>query len=184
MQRHPSLVSLSREHHHALVLARKLQDNRVRADELLAIWNNVLLPHLRIEDRELIPIGCCGSEPLRRLTETIAADHASLRQMFGKLDDQAPDDVRATISGRLEEHIRLEERSWFPAIEAQLDTHALSVLARRLQETPEAAIAGYHQDDEGDRDTTRMTRETGWLSLIVDTVNTSATNHPFKMQPG
>jgi tellurite methyltransferase len=149
MQRHPALVPLSRDHHHALVLARKLKASDVNADEIRALWNGVLLPHILIEDRELIPIGCCGDAELRRHTETIAADHAWLREMFSVLDNQTPEDNRATISSRLEDHVRLEERILFPAIEANLDERALSVLSRRLQETPDTAIVGYHLDEEG-----------------------------------
>jgi len=148
MKRHPCLAPLSRDHHHALVLARKLRDNTVGSDEIHQLWIDKLNPHFVIEDRELIPIGCCGSAELRKHTETVATDHAALRKMFIELDAQTSEQFRAAIAQRLEDHVHLEERSWFPAIEIELDETALSVLARRLQETPDAAIVGFHLDDD------------------------------------
>jgi tellurite methyltransferase len=148
MKRHPGLAPLSRDHHHALVLARKLKDNTVGSDALRQIWIDKLNPHFVIEDRELIPIGCCGSTELRRLTEAVATDHVVLRNLFMSLDSQTSEHGRAAIAQRLEDHVHLEERDWFPAIESELDDAALLVLERRLQETPEAAIVGYHLDDE------------------------------------
>ncbi len=62
MKRHPSLASLSRDHHHALVLAQRLrradeQDAAAGADpKLLHALGDRLADHVRLEENELFPL--------------------------------------------------------------------------------------------------------------------------------
>ncbi len=63
MKRHPSLADLSRDHHHALVLARKsLQAADGSDQEVNDAWETVcsdfaidLQPHFDVEERLLLP---------------------------------------------------------------------------------------------------------------------------------
>lgn len=162
MKRHPGLIELSRDHHHALVLARGLgpsapsapsgglsSDPIERVASLRRVWHQTLGPHFRREERALVPHALCGDEDLRRYAETVLAAHAALRHLTAQL---TPDNVferGPELGQRLEAHVRFEERQWFPALEAALDDETLDRLGRRMEAEPAALIAGYHRDDEG-----------------------------------
>lgn len=109
MRRHPALEPFSRDHHHALILARTLTEGRHDAtDELERRWIRDLRPHFAAEERLLIPF------LTRAEADRLLAEHAALAEaLASKVDlEQA---------GRLlQDHGRWEERSLFPAVEARL----------------------------------------------------------------
>ncbi|PRQ07571.1 DUF3565 domain-containing protein [Enhygromyxa salina] len=156
MNRHECLRGLSRDHHHALVLARTLV--RVSAEpptdpdsfvaEIRTQWTAEIAPHFTAEERELLPLSDCGDQQLRAHAQRIRSDHAQLRQLLdtlapSNLADQAPE-----LGQLLAAHVRFEERTWFPALEAALDPSTLEALSHRLQPIPESQITGFHRDDE------------------------------------
>ncbi|HEY0708587.1 MAG TPA: DUF3565 domain-containing protein, partial [Polyangia bacterium] len=166
MQRHPSLQGLSRDHHHALVLARKLRTyaaspasaadlpsnpgDEATSDVLTRIredFTRDVLPHFAVEERELLPL-CHGREDeLVTHAAQVTSDHAALRGMFGQLSRaSSPSDV-TTLADRLDAHVRFEERVWFPALEAALDPDTLAQLAWRLDPEPQVPITGFRADE-------------------------------------
>jgi hypothetical protein len=61
MKRHPALAPLSRDHHHALVLAQRLrrageQDAAGAAEAFLEHWIEEERLHFRLEENELFPL--------------------------------------------------------------------------------------------------------------------------------
>src|SRR5262245_52181125 len=63
MKRHPALISLSHDHHQALVQARRLrraadrdQDPNAAAEAFVAFFAAVSVPHLREEEETLFPL--------------------------------------------------------------------------------------------------------------------------------
>ena len=68
MKRHPALVPLSHDHHHALVEARRLRrsaeteaDPAAAAETFASFFASVTVPHFREEEEELFPL-VAGSE--------------------------------------------------------------------------------------------------------------------------
>jgi hypothetical protein len=68
MKRHPALVPLSRDHHHALVIARRLRqateqtaDDAARA--FLAHWHDEERHHFRLEEEVLLPAYAARGAP-------------------------------------------------------------------------------------------------------------------------
>ena len=60
MKRHPALASLSRDHHHALVIAQRLRradehDGPEAARAFLAHWEREERLHFRLEEEVLLP---------------------------------------------------------------------------------------------------------------------------------
>jgi hypothetical protein len=141
MKRTPELRSLSEDHHHGLVHARRLR-RATEADEadsaesvargFLNFWQKDTALHFRKEEEVLLPVmarykGDLSRQPLLEMLE----DHARIRGLVMQLSDEAiAGNVRLEtlheIAERLEAHIRLEERVVFPLIEQSLSEAALT----------------------------------------------------------
>jgi hemerythrin-like domain-containing protein len=148
VKRTPELRTLSEDHHHALVQARRLR-RVTEADEadsaeaavkgFLDFWQKDTALHFRKEEEVLLPVmarygGDLSRQPLVEMIE----DHARIRGLVMQLSDEAiGENVRLEtlheIGERLEAHIRLEERMVFPLIEELLSEAALKELATRLE---------------------------------------------------
>lgn len=114
MKRHPLLIPLSQEHHHALALClRILRDPAAdhRAD--IAAHQNDLLAHFAAEEAQFAPLWAALKQP--ELQTRFAADHARLRAM---LADPLWNDTewKRQFAETLREHARFEERELFPAL--------------------------------------------------------------------
>jgi hemerythrin-like domain-containing protein len=148
MKRTPELRTLSEDHHHGLVQARRLrkaaegeETNSAEAavKGFLDFWQKETALHFRKEEEVLLPImarygGDLSREPLVEMIQ----DHAHIRGLVMQLSDEAiggnvRQETLHEIGERLEAHIRLEERVVFPLIEESLSEAALTELAARLE---------------------------------------------------
>jgi hemerythrin-like domain-containing protein len=133
MKRSQELIELTREHHHALVLARRAivaareaSAARALAAELTEIFSRELEPHFLVEEEKLLPAlrdaGQYASaartldehRQLRALAQAGAAGEMASLLSFGLL---------------LEAHVRFEERELFPLAETILPAHVLAAVA-------------------------------------------------------
>lgn len=133
MKRSQALIELTREHHAALVLARRAivapRDTSQAAELAVAlaeIFARELEPHFLIEEQNLLP-------PLRDAGESAQAartldQHQQLRALARAIGEG---DVAGLVSFGLllEAHVRFEERELFPLAEAILPAHALAAVA-------------------------------------------------------
>ena len=141
MKRHSSLASLSRDHHHALVLARDARrglpeqerDPSAFIADLRRRFDGELADHFAIEERELVRRSVAHGEPLASLAARIVADHDALRAIVASLEPALLTSQCETFGARLEAHIRFEEREWFPALEEYLGNDVLSDLTEALR---------------------------------------------------
>jgi tellurite methyltransferase len=161
MKRHPSLASLSRDHHHALALARDVRKAEASDPrEVQLRFERELAPHFGIEERELVPRCEAHGEPLSSQAAQVIEDHEALRQMVRGLGADGADgadgagaslkDRLVAFGDRLEAHVRFEERTWFPSLEEHLGVETLARLAASLRPAPASAIVAFHADDAGD----------------------------------
>jgi len=123
VKRHPAFVPLSRDHHHALVLARGLQTDGpagtlpaelgARVAHTVRVFVEELEPHFRCEEDVLLS-RLRGRDPeLDRACDDVQDDHETLRAMIAELTID-PNAQRLDAFGRkLEAHVRLEERALF-----------------------------------------------------------------------
>jgi len=126
MRRHPSLVPLSHDHHHGLVVARRLrravsEDDCLRAREaFVGFVEGEGGDHFRDEEDLLFPLVVASLDQSPELVERATLDHIQLRAAAVRLRQTpgAPDaeGLRA-LGERLEAHIRLEERELFALAE-------------------------------------------------------------------
>jgi hypothetical protein len=142
-------VALSRDHHAALVQAQALRraadgarpqegedaSSRV-ARAFLAFHRDELLGHMADEEEVLLPRGeSADPEGAERIRE----EHAELNALTRSLSDALADggDLRPLlkqIGTLLDDHVRLEERGFFMAVQAMLTPQALGALGQALTE--------------------------------------------------
>jgi len=130
MKRHPALLTLTHDHHHALVWARRLRlagDTTERerletARGFLAFFDAETIRHFREEEELLFPLiaehlGAVPDDVTQLLAQHVEM-HALVHRLGRSVEEGAvpPEDVR-TLGRQLEAHIRLEEKQVFPEIE-------------------------------------------------------------------
>ena len=124
MKRHPALIPLSHDHHHALVEARRLrraadgdEDPGPVAAAFVEFFAAETVPHFREEEETLFPL-VVDSDEARPLIVEALLDHQRLHALVAEL--QGSTDVRRAmreLGELLEAHVRREERALFPLIE-------------------------------------------------------------------
>ena len=148
MKRTPELRTLSEDHHHGLVHARRLhraqegeETNSAEstAKEFLDFWQKEASIHFRKEEEVLLPVvACYGGDVSQDSLVEMLAQHACIGALIMRLSDEVMGgNVRTEtlreIGEQLETHIRLEERVVFPLVEGSLSEAALTELAARLE---------------------------------------------------
>lgn len=131
MKRAPALVPLARDHHEALVLARRA----CKADgggeaalgalrkEVLQCWRDRIAPHFGVEERVLFPaLAAAGGQTT---VEQALRQHAQLRALVDGLHD-GDATALAAWGTAMTEHVRFEDRELFPLAERLLDLDALA----------------------------------------------------------
>lgn len=153
MARHAALVPLSHDHHHGLVLARRMARARSPEErmEAAAAFAEFLGgeggAHFREEEELLFPlVSVAAGEPCA-LVDQALAEHGRLRAAAARFRASAgtdPGDLSATAK-LFEAHIRREERELFPLAE-RIAASALDTLSLPARVPPrgraEAAALG------------------------------------------
>lgn len=139
MKRSDELSPLSRQHHVALETALRLRRaadhdaDAVRASTL-DFWNEEGREHLRLEEELLLPAFAvhvpAGDPDVLR----VLVDHVELRSRVAALEDAHQTDLAALhdLGERLDAHVRHEERTLFPRIEAALTPGELAAVGAAL----------------------------------------------------
>jgi hemerythrin HHE cation binding domain-containing protein len=139
MQRSPALASLSRDHHHALVVAQALR----RADEgstetaratFLRYWDDDGAEHFRREEELLLPAFAGYGDPHHPLVLRALGEHVAIRHRAARLAaERQPPGALRELGELLAAHVRLEERELFPLIEAAMPGEQLAAVAMALE---------------------------------------------------
>lgn len=140
MKRDPALVTLSRDHHHALAVARKLKRSTAEtAPEARAAfveyWRAHGREHFRREEEILLPAYADHGDPYRPLVARVLCDHVAIRARADALvvDSAADPAVLHDLGTSMADHVRLEERELFPLVEAALPAPRLAAVAIALE---------------------------------------------------
>ena len=133
MKRSAALKQLSREHHTALVLAKRAQRLSRESAEAAKVFMHQLVetfaielePHFRVEEAILLPALQNVNES--RAVQRTLAEHAELRALSERIGKQ---DYTALhrFGEALEAHVRFEERELFPLAEAGLSPDVLAAV--------------------------------------------------------
>ena len=138
MKRHPALVTLSQDHHHALVVAQRLRraHRGTAADAARAFgewWEPDARQHFRLEEEILLPaLAANGVSPREEAIVQTLVDHMLIRRDAAVIANRAPLDLLHDLGNRLAAHVRLEEQHLFPLIESTLREDQLCMVAQQL----------------------------------------------------
>lgn len=118
IKRNENLKSISREHHHGLLLSWKIRAGLKKEVDPLRIkkyldwfYKEHLLPHFEIEEKYIFPILGSGNELVKRAI----AEHQRLICLF-ESQNEVLKNIHS-IEEELEAHIRFEERILFNEIQ-------------------------------------------------------------------
>jgi hemerythrin-like domain-containing protein len=150
MKRHASLVPLSRDHHHGLVMAQRLilgRSTNPRADwpvdrvrqaaRLVDFFETDLRPHFEIEEAHVFPAAARHLVDGDRRTRTLIAEHETMRAMIRDLaagPTSRLEERLAAFGELLKAHIHTEERILFEQMQAACDRDVLDALGTRIAE--------------------------------------------------
>jgi iron-sulfur cluster repair protein YtfE (RIC family) len=137
VKRHPALESLSRDHHHALVVAQRLKRaTDGTADEARAAfvqyWQTEGQEHFREEEEILLPALARFANPDQPVVARVLIDHVRIRRLAAERADLESTATLHRLGEELEQHVRREERELFPIIEEAVPEPELVALAERL----------------------------------------------------
>ena len=137
MKRHPALAPLSRDHHHALVLAQKLRratEDTIPAAALafLSHWEAEERLHFRAEEEILLPAYAEHGDPRHPAITRMLEDHIRIRRDADLLARQPSLPLLHQLGTQLAEHVQLEEQEVFPLIEQTIPDHDLTKRGQRL----------------------------------------------------
>lgn len=137
LKRHLSLQPLSRDHGIGLVCAQRLHkavrasaSDRLRlSEQIRAVFGNLINSYLEDEQRILSPV--INDNALR---EKFQQHHNSVRSLTAALDRLEPAQdpglgLLSRIADGLDDYVRWEENSLFPAIQDTLDDEQLQQLS-------------------------------------------------------
>lgn len=142
MKRSQALLGLSREHHEALVLARRASATvddphsaaaRPQREHLLTRWAAQFEPHFAIEEQVLLPALLAAGHGLP--AAQAQAEHIELRRLIECLRSGEVQAL-AAWGNAMAAHVRFEERTLFPLAERVLDLTALTDLLDRSAPNP------------------------------------------------
>ena len=131
LKRHVALQPLSREHHYALLLCWKIRrglasniDPERIGSFVQEMWKHQLAEHFEIEEKFLYPIIGHANE---HVLDAIA-DHRLLKWLI--VMEPFTSISLARIEKQLANHIRLEERTLFPEIQAIATEQQLQLIEK------------------------------------------------------
>jgi hypothetical protein len=135
LKRSPALTSLSRDHHHALDVARRLRragpaDYEAARACLLDFWEPRGRRHFEIEERVLLTAIDGSDAEWQTAAGRVLEEHDRIRRQVASLHDV--DDARA-LGELLHDHVRFEERQLFVMLEARLSDDALARLGAAIE---------------------------------------------------
>ena len=145
MKRSSPLVGLSREHHEALVLARRAAGTPPTSEtapgqreHLLRRWDEQFAPHLAIEEAVLLPALVAAGQA--GAAAEALAQHAHLRRLVERVHEGDLTALPAWGEAMLS-HVRFEERALFPLAERTVDLTSLADLMSRAA-SPSPTLKG------------------------------------------
>jgi iron-sulfur cluster repair protein YtfE (RIC family) len=141
-KRHPALIPLTHDHHHALAQARRMriaagsQDEAElleRSREFFSFFQHETLIHFREEEEIVFPL-VAGDERATPLLTEVLLQHLRLHHLVALLGAQIEEgrvsaDAAGELADSLEGHIRLEENKVFPLLEQIIPEDRLRAVA-------------------------------------------------------
>lgn len=139
IKRNANLVPLSREHHFGLLFAWKLKQGLAKNANLatmrnyvLYFWETGLQEHFLAEEDLLLNI-LPATDPHR---SKVLKDHETVRKLVDEMESKTAisEEIIEKLQHILTDHIRYEERIFFPYLEQQANAVQLAKIGQHLAE--------------------------------------------------
>jgi iron-sulfur cluster repair protein YtfE (RIC family) len=144
MKRHPSLYTLSHDHHWGLILAQQLKKGAPqykgmpstledKKDYTISFYKTELVKHFQDEEKILFPAVKNKNDDLDKKIDEIISEHRKMELLIEDLEktDQL-ENVLDELGWLLEKHIRKEERELFMEIEKVLTDEELKIVSESI----------------------------------------------------
>jgi len=144
-RRHESLIPLSRQHQHALLLCLRIHRGliehsadsnwlQLKADHAIRFFEGDLVTHFQAEEEFLFP-AMREIPAATEIVDELLAEHGQMRQLIDQLRQMEIGSIAATLkefADTLEAHIRKEERKLFPIYEQQASPETIARVERAI----------------------------------------------------
>jgi len=144
-RRHDSLIPLSRQHQHALLLCLRIHRGliehdadpdwlQVKAGHAVRFFEEDLVTHFQAEEEFLFP-AMTELSGAPELIGELLAEHGKIRQLVDQLRENEAGSLASTLeelADTLEAHIRKEERKLFPIYEQRASPEIISRVERGI----------------------------------------------------
>ncbi len=134
MKRSEHIVVLSKDHHFGLLCSWKIEQGFFKniALERIAsyveyVWNNHLSEHFKHEETIIFPYSN------ETYNQQIKTEHQELKVLAQKIAQHPEKSIVEKFAHLLKNHIRFEEREWFPYLQENLDESDLKQIGKRLE---------------------------------------------------
>ena len=147
MKRHPSLYTLSHDHHQGLILAQQLKKGAPqykgmpstladKKDYTISFYKTELVKHFQDEEEILFPAVKNKNNELDIKISEIISEHRKMDSIVKGLEKtQMLENVLDEFGQLLEKHIRKEERELFVEIEKVLSEEELQVISEEISQS-------------------------------------------------
>jgi hypothetical protein len=139
VKRSEALILLSRDHHHALDVARILgrtdgSDLEEALGRLAEFWEPRGRRHFEIEEELILPAVPPSDDEWREAAQRVREDHEWIRSRVAGLGDEPGVERAHELGRRMHDHVRFEERRLFGMLEERLTEDELLRLATAVEE--------------------------------------------------
>jgi hemerythrin-like domain-containing protein len=146
-KRHESLIPLSHQHHHGLVLSHRLQQGLPKrredhqavatlAKEVVEFFDRDLVSHFTAEEEALFPAMEQHLGGLAIINELLQ-EHRRIRSLVDQLRQsrlEAQVEPLLAFGELLRDHIRKEERVLFPIFEEKMPASEVDIIGNQIQQ--------------------------------------------------
>ena len=141
IKRSEQLKPLSHDHHEGLMFSWNIKQGLKKGANLKTIskyvqwyWDGHLQLHFKKEDELLVPLMPADDKLVLRMSE----EHEQIEALIHINSNIADEANLSSIADLVNDHIRFEERSLFPHIEASLTQYQLDFISKKLLVAPAA----------------------------------------------
>lgn len=147
MKRHPSLYTLSHDHHQGLILAQQLKRGAPqykgmpssldgKKEYTISFYKVDLKNHFLDEEEILFPAAKNKNTVIDELIAEVISEHRKMETLIVELEktDQL-ENVLDELGHLLEKHIRKEERELFMELENVLSEDELRVISEKINQS-------------------------------------------------
>lgn len=147
MKRHPSLYTLSHDHHQGLILAQQLKKGAPqykgmpssledKKEYTLQFYKSELVKHFKNEEVILFPAVKNKNDELDKQIDEIISEHRKMELLVKDLETtQQLENILDEFGWLLEKHIRKEERELFVEIEKVLSDDELKIISEEISQS-------------------------------------------------